>query len=359
MKLRLGFVGGGLNSVVGYTHFVASQMDGLFEVAAGCFSRDAEKNIETGRLDGLSPDRIYSDLGVMLSGNSGKLDAICILTPTPDHAEMVIQCLSAGFHVICEKALATSQEECKAILEVQQRTKRFLGVTFNYAGYPMVREMRQMVLSGRLGAVQQVFCEMPQESFAREGASPQAWRKVDYRIPCVSLDLGVHVYHLATYTAGIDDPSNTFVKTASFASVKKVVDTVALLSDFDADVLVSMMWGKAVLGPRNGLRIRIFCENGSLEWCQGNPESLMYATSDGVLRVLDRACPDLLIANERRYNRFKAGHPAGFIEAFANLYADFHSALVAEETPDDIAHFTGETAEKGIAFLQSLVHSAS
>ena len=358
MKLRLGFVGGGVNSAVGYTHFVASQMDGFFEVAAGCFSRDAEKNKETGRLYGLSPDRVYSDLDEMLSVNSGLLDAICILTPTPNHAEMVIQCLNAGFHVICEKALATSKEECRAILEVQQLTKRFLGVTFNYAGYPMVREMRQMIVSGQLGDVQQVYCEMPQESFAREGASPQEWRKVDYEIPCVSLDLGVHVHHLATYTTGISEPSNTLVKTASFASVKNVVDTVALLSDFDADVLVSMMWGKAVLGPRNGLRIRIFCEGGSLEWNQSNPESLMFATKDGVLRVLDRACPDLLIANERRYNRFKAGHPAGFIEAFANLYADFHGALVAEEVPNDIAHFTGETAEKGIAFLQSLVPAA-
>ena len=358
MKLRLGFVGGGVNSAVGYTHFVASQMDGFFEVAAGCFSRDAEKNKETGRLYGLSPDRVYSDLDEMLSVNSGLLDAICILTPTPNHAEMVIQCLNAGFHVICEKALATSKEECRAILEVQQLTKRFLWVTFNYAGYPMVREMRQMVVSGQLGDVQQVHCEMPQESFAREGASPQAWRKVDYEIPCVSLDLGVHVHHLATYTTGISEPSNTLVKTASFASVKNVVDTVALLSDFDADVLVSMMWGKAVLGPRNGLRIRIFCEGGSLEWTQSNPEALMYATTDGELRVLDRSCPDLLIANQRRYNRFKAGHPAGFIEAFANLYADFHAALVAKEVPNDIAHFTGETAEKGIAFLQSLVPAA-
>ena len=356
MKLRLGFVGGGLNSAVGYTHFAASQMDGLFEVVAGCFSRDAETNMETGRYFGVSASRTYSDLGLMLSDSAGELDAICILTPTPNHADMVVQCLAAGFNVICEKALATSESECKAIISAQQGANRFLGVTFNYAGYPMVREMRQIILSGRLGSVQQVLCEMPQDSFSRDGTSPQSWRKLDYAVPCVSLDLGVHVYHLATYVAGISNPHNTLVKTASFGVLNDVVDTVALLSDFDANVLASMMWGKAVLGYRNGLRIRVCCENGSLEWLQTNPEVLRYATSDGGMRELDRGNPDLMVASEQRYNRFKAGHPAGFIEAFANVYADFHAALVAKNPPDDIIFFTGEAAEEGIAFLESLTH---
>ena len=359
MKLRLGFVGGGLNSAVGYTHFAASQMDGLFEVVAGCFSRDAGKNIETGRHFGVPVSRTYSDLSLMLSDSIGTLDAICILTPTPAHADMVIQCLDAGFNVICEKALATSQAECNAIIAAQQRANRFLGVTFNYAGYPMVREMRQIILSGRLGSVQQVFCEMPQDSFSRDGASPQSWRKLDYVIPCVSLDLGVHVYHLVTYVAGISEPRDTLVKTASFGVVADVVDTVALLSDFDRNVLASMMWGKAVLGYRNGLRIRVCCEKGSLEWLQTNPELLRYTTADGVMRDLDRGNPDLLVANDLRYNRFKAGHPAGFIEAFANVYADFHAALVAKTPPNDITYFTGEAAEKGIAFLESLTLSGS
>ena len=352
MPLNLGFIGGGLNSAVGYTHFVASKLDGHFEVSAGCFSRDPRVNTETGHAYGVASNRVYAELDQLLAAESGILDAVCILTPTPDHADMVVKCLRAGFNVICEKALATSVEECQSIDNAQKETGKFVAVTFNYAGYPMIREFRNMVTSGQLGQVQQIYCEMPQETFSRAGCNPQAWRRRDYAIPCVSLDLGVHVYQLVTYVTGAESPKNVLAKSASFSSEIEVVDTVNVLSDFEPNSLASMMWGKSALGYRNGLRLRVFCERGALEWCQSEPEYLHFSKPDGSRQVLDRGQEDLSVANLARFNRFKAGHPAGFIEAFANIYADFCSVLNGRSDVDAVRHFTTDTAIQGIAFLE-------
>lgn len=358
MPLNLGFIGGGLNSAVGYTHFVASKLDGHFEVSAGCFSRDSVVNAETAKAYGVASNRTYADLDHMLAAESGTLDAVCILTPTPDHAEMAVKCLQAGFNVICEKALATSVEECQLIDNAQKETGKFLGVTFNYAGYPMIREFRSMVTSGQLGQVQQVYCEMPQETFSRVGVNPQAWRKRDYAIPCVSLDLGVHVYQLVTYVTGVKNPQNVLAKSATFGPEIEVIDTVNVLADFEPNALANMMWGKSALGYRNGLRLRVFCQRGALEWCQAEPEHLYYSKPDGCRQILDRGQTDLPVANLARFNRFKAGHPAGFIEAFANIYADFWGFLSGGSDSASVRHFTIEAASQGISFLELIEKQA-
>ena len=256
--MRLAFLGGGQNSAVGYTHYLAARMDGFFAIVAGCFSRNTEVNWKTGRAFAVAEDRIYPSIDALLTRESGHVDAVCVLTPTPNHAETVVKCLQAGFNVICEKAIATSVAECRQIESALTASDRFFGLTFNYAGYPMVREARQIIMTGGLGRIQQIYCEMPTEHFSRQGADPQAWRKKDYTIPCVSLDLGVHVHHLVHYLSGGKQPLTLRGTQASYGKVKRVVDTVAALAEYEDDLLVSLMWGKAALGYRNGLRVRVF-----------------------------------------------------------------------------------------------------
>ena len=356
--LRLAFLGGGQNSAVGYTHYLAARMDGFFEVVAGCFSRDAEVNRQTGRAFAVSEDRIYQSIDGLLSKEAGQIDAVCVLTPTPNHAETVIKSLQAGFNVICEKAIATSVAECRQIESALAASDRFFGITFNYAGYPMVREARQIIQTGALGRIQQIYCEMPTEHFARQGANPQSWRKKDYAIPCVSLDLGVHVHHLVHYLSGGKKPLLLKSSQASYGKVKQVVDTVAALAEYEDDLSVSLMWGKAALGYRNGLRIRVFGERGALEWYQMEPEVLHHATEDGQRYVIDRGQNGLLEASKLRYNRFKAGHPAGFVEAFANIYADFAQCLVGgSETQAITENFSADVAVQGIVMLERMAKS--
>jgi predicted dehydrogenase len=356
-KLRLGFIGGGLNSAVGYTHFVATRLDGLFDVVAGCFSRHQEINQETAQRFSVPQNRCYQSAAEMLSAEVGRLDAVCILTPTPHHAEMISAVLKAGFHVICEKAMVTSNAEAGEVLAAVEASGQQLFVTFNYAGYPMVREAKAIIASGQLGAVQQVYCEMPTEGFARVEANPQDWRRQDYDIPCVSLDLGVHVHQMVHYLLGGRSCDNFTSWEASFGKVPGVIDTVSMTGVYQGPVLVDLKWGKAALGAANGLKFRIFAEHGSLEWSQFDPELLKIADSNGTTQVLERGQQNLQIANEGRYNRFKAGHPAGFIEAFANIYTDFHAALVGSDGSARES-FGVHVATSGIELL-SQIHAAA
>ena len=354
--LNLGFLGGGLNSAVGYTHFAASHMDGLFTVAAGCFSRDADINLATAQQFGVQDNRAYADISELLAREAHTLDAICVITPTPQHLESVSAILKAGIPVICEKALTTSAENASELVALATTKQLPLAVTFNYIGYPMVREAKSIIDSGALGALQHLAIEMPQESFLREGARPQAWRTQDYDIPCVSLDLGVHVVHMAEFLSGGLAHEAVFSAEGRYGDIPGVVDTVYTTLRLEGGVLANLSWGKAALGYRNGLSFRAFGSKGSLFWDQMSPELLVHNRKDGQRHIIDRGQMGLLEANKGRYNRFKAGHPSGFIEAFANIYADLYECLSGRASIEDSA-LSGEVALSGLRRL-SAIHSA-
>lgn len=356
-RLNVGFIGGGLNSAVGYTHFVAARLDGLFDVVAGCFSKQKAINESSAQRYGVAARRCYGSVPEMLSAEAGRLDAVCVLTPTPNHAEIVISALKAGFNVICEKALGTSVSEAEDISAAISESGRQLFVTFNYAGYPMVREARAAIRNGGIGTVQQVYCEMPSDGFARIETNPQDWRRQDYEIPCVSLDLGVHVHHIVDYLLGGSKCRILAVCEANFGRIPQVIDTVSVTGIYEDQVLAHLMWGKAALGSPNGLKFRVFGDAGSLEWCQSDPELLVAADKKGMKRVLERGQPNLHVANEMRYNRFKAGHPAGFVEAFANIYADFYASLVGLDS-DAKENFGVCVATTGLDLL-SRIHATA
>jgi predicted dehydrogenase len=321
--LSVAFIGGAINSAVGYTHFNASRLDGHFKVEAGCFSRHAEQNDISARTYGIQPERSYIDWPSLLKSERGAIDAVVILTPTPSHAAIVIAAIEAGYPVICEKALGTSSAECSQIAEVVKEHKGYLAVTYNYSGYPMVRELKRMISEGRFGRLQQIQIEMPQEGFSRINTNPQTWRLRDYDVPTVSLDLGVHVHHLIDFLSGGLKPLSLVGEQASYGQFPGIIDNVYCIARYEQDMRIQAWWGKTALGHRNGLRVRIYGEKASAEWYQMDPEMLRWADNDGHHYLLDRGSGEAKTAQEPRYNRFKAGHPSGFIEAFANLYTDF------------------------------------
>ena len=212
-KFRLAFVGGAPNSAVGYAHFVATRMDGLWDLQAGAFSRHAEVNAKAAEIYGVPRERSYGGLAELLDKEGDNLDAVSILTPTPDHFGMVLDCLQRGLPVICEKALAMTSGEATKIRDICSEKKGFLAVIYNYSGYPMVRELRKMIRDGVLGEILHFQVEMPQEGFLRvddQGNKPvpQEWRKMDGRVPTLHLDLAVHLHELVTYCKWVGgDPS--------------------------------------------------------------------------------------------------------------------------------------------------------
>lgn len=360
--LKIAFIGGALNSAVGYTHFNASRLDGYFKLEAGCFSRHEEQNEHTARIYGVQAERSYADWRDLLDFEQGRLDAIVILTPTPSHTEIAIAAVEAGFPVVCEKALGTSSQECLQIAEAVCKYDGYLAVTYNYSGYPMVRELRSMIIEGRLGRLQQIQIEMPQEGFLRINANPQDWRRRDYSVPTVSLDLGAHVHHLVDFLSGGVKPISLVADQASYGRLPGIVDNVYCIARCENDLRVQAWWGKTALGYRNGLRVRVYGEKASAEWYQMDPEVLRWADNDGHHYLLDRGSGEAKTAQEQRYNRFKAGHPSGFIEAFANLYADIaeeiHRFINGNNEVKSPYVFGAEHAMDGMRLMEVISESA-
>ncbi len=328
---KLGFIGGGLNSAVGTTHFIASQMDGHFKVEAGCFSRNPDINRQTAERWGISPERNYASFSELLDQETDSLDAIVILTPTPNHFEPVTQALKKGYAVICEKSLTSTISDAINIQEVQKAHNGFLAVTYNYTGYPMLRELKYQIENNQLGVIQQIHIEMPQEGYSRlnrdgEPMVPQKWRLHDAELPTLSLDLGGHVHNIIDFLSG-QNPQQLVALHSSQGRFSQVVDNLICIAEYSGGLSCHIWYSKSALGYRNGLRVRVFGEQGAAEWHQMEPEYLICHDNKGHKTILDRASVDVGVAHLSRYNRFKSGHPAGFLEAFGNLYWDLADSL--------------------------------
>ncbi len=298
----------------------------------------------------------------MLQKEAGCLDAVVILTPTPSHADIVTTCLEQSIPVICEKALAVTSAEAQRILDVRNSQKGFLAVSYNYSGYPMVRELRNLIRTGVLGKIVHFQVEMPQEGFRRVDAQgnkpvPQSWRLSDGKIPTIHLDLAVHLHHLVHYLTGLAPLE--VVSDQNTYGWFDVIDNVTCLCRYTENVQGQIWFSKSALGHRNGLRLRIYGSDASAEWFQANPEELILSFSNGRRQIMDRASA-VEIAGMRRYTRFKAGHPAGFIEALANLYTDIAGCLrqykaTGQWTSEEV--FSAELAAEGLQMFEAMVAS--
>ena len=358
----LAMIGGSHTSAAGRAHFTACRMDHLWSVDAGCFSRNPETNRAAGDYYGISQDRLYPSLDALLESEKDRLDAVAILTPTPDHKDMVISSLRAGVPVICEKALSMDTAEAVEIAKVNDELKGFLAVIYNYSGYPMVRELRRMIRDGELGDLLHFQAEMPQEGYLRVDKQgnkmiPQEWRQKDGEIPTLHLDLAVHLHHLVYYLTE-QRPTEVVSDHASRGDLG-VVDNALALCRYTGGIQGQYWFSKCSLGHRNGLRIRLYGTKGSAEWYQANPEEVVISKATGERIIQDRAV-NAPVAAEDRYSRFKVGHPAGFIEALSNLYADIHTALTQykETGVYESDHVFGtEHSIDGLQWLDAMIRS--
>ena len=359
---RLGFIGGALDSAVGYAHFSACRMDRCWSLESGFFSPQKALNERTAETYGVARTRLHHDFHSFLNKEKKNLDAVSILSPTPLHKSMVADCLRVGIPVICEKALAVSSRDILELESCRSKTRGFLAVIYNYSGYPMVREMRRLIRTGKLGKILHFQAEMPQEGYMRtdsQGRKPkvQSWRLRDGTVPTIHLDLGVHLHQLIRYLTGMK-PREVVADQGKFGWFR-VVDQVTSLTRYDQGAQGAVWFSKTALGHRNGLRLRIYGSKASAEWAQMNPEELLISHGDGKKEILDRGV-GLPLASKPRYNRFKAGHPAGFVEALSNLYSDIHTTLKAykktgRQNSEEV--FDTAMAIDGLNWLEAMVRS--
>ncbi len=363
-------IGGGINSAVGYTHVCASQMDNAWQLTCGAFSSKFSVNSESADSYGVSQERTYDNWEELLNREANTIDAIAILTPTPNHEAMLMTALKLGIAVICEKALTHNLSSMRKIHSVLEKYKGFLCVTYNYSAYPMVRELRTRILRRELGNLKQIQIEMPQEGFIRggKGSVPpavQPWRANDGDIPTIHLDLTSHV-HQMVYFLTKKRPLSVNADHNTFGRLDNVIDDVSAHIAYDDGFRARAWMSKSALGYKNGLSFRIFGENASAFWEQSKPETLTVNYSDGRREIVERGS-FCYTANAPRYNRFKAGHPSGFMEAFANLYTDFANAVTYRKNHaggpmNDLDLYNGayslDTAKEGLELMEAMTKSA-
>ena len=327
--LKLGMVGGGEGAFIGAVHRMAAGLDGDWRLAAGAFSTDAGRNARTGDLLGLAPARVYDSLDALLAGERAlpageRIDAVAIVTPNHLHAPMSIAALDAGFHVICEKPMALNLDEARRIAAAAQRSGRHYALSFTYSGYPLVEEARARVARGDLGAIRLVQVEYSQGWLAQaidQGGNKQAeWRTDPARAGlggCLG-DIGTHAFQLAEHVSGCR-VEMLCADLATHVPGRRLDDDVSVLLRFANGARGVLKATQVAAGDENGLRLRIHGEHGGLEWAQMEPNTLTLRWLDRPAEVVRAGGPGLADTTLARL-RTPAGHPEGYIEAFANLY---------------------------------------
>jgi predicted dehydrogenase len=325
-----------------------------------------EVSHETGEKWRLEASRIYSSVDELIAAEMGRCVAVVVLTPVFEHSVGIGALLNAGFNVISEKPLVANSREAELVVEQVRGAQGRLFTTFNYTGYPMVRELRERIRRGDFGLIKQMRLTMQQESFVKRDASgkpvpPQAWRRKDREIPTVSLDLGMHVVHLQKFLVP-QRATSVISRMDSFGHFEEVIDDVDVMYRCDDGLFVHGWWSKSAAGYANGLSVEIFGSEGSARWVQSEPEVLQLSDTSGTTRNIHRGTAGCMVASEPRYNRFKAGHPDGFIEAFANLYSDiateFDGAKLATGGGTYASEFSASQSLELLRLLEASVRSS-
>ncbi len=359
--IHVAMIGGGVNSAIGRVHEIAMKLDGCFKLVAGCFSRDSKINVQSASEYNIDLSRTYTSIDELLTKESSDISLVVIASPIRSHYEHISKALAAGYDVISDKPLVANRDEFKSLERLINDVDKKVFCIFNYTGYPAVREIRSQVNKGTIGRLFKISVEMPQDSYLRLkncGSEHliQKWRLEDQEIACVTLDLFIHLHSLIHFIC-----EKTLLKLhSSVRSISNVspglIDEVDAIIQYEDDLVATAWYGKASLGSRNGLKLRVFGTEGSFEWHQEAPEQLKMADRYGDIRFIDRLSESSMVMNEPRYQRFKAGHPAGFIEAFANYYFDIYRAIVLSQSSENLIDF--HTVGEGIRAAH-LIHKTS
>ncbi len=364
-------IGGGQGAFIGGIHRIAAALDGMYELTAGAFSSDAEKSRATGVLLGLAPDRVYSSFQELIAQEKARpaaerVQVIAIVTPNYLHFEPAKLALENGFHVILDKPMTFSLAEAKQLEQVAAASGRLLCLTHTYTGYPMVKEARQLVAAATLGTVRKVYVEYPQGwlSNFEEGSDNKqaAWRTDPARSGVAGAmgDIGTHAFNLLEYVTGLQ-----VVKLC--ADINTVVGGRRL--DDDGAVLLKLSNGSSAVlmasqiaaGEENNVKIRVYGEKGGLEWQQVDANTLRVNWLDKPSEIR-RAGTGYVSSFARHNTRTPAGHPEGYLEAFANLYRNFALCVQAQEAgtlpPPEALDYPG-VAEgvRGMAFIENVIAS--
>jgi predicted dehydrogenase len=362
---RAGIVGGGQGAFIGAVHRIAAELDSEARVVAGAMS----SNPQTARASAVAwqLDRSYDSFETMASTEptlDDGIDYVIIATPNHLHLPVAKAFLDAGIHVICDKPLAASLDEANELAAVVRRSGRLFALTQTYTGYPMVREARELVAAGELGELRKVQVEYNQdwlrEPIEQDGHKQAAWRMDPARagISCCVADIGTHAHNLLEFIAGRDVES-VCAELTSFVAGRVLDDDASMLLRLDGGVRGTLVCSQVACGEENNLTIRLYGSKAGLEWHQQEPNTLKVKRADQPWEYY-RTGGGYLGEAATGAVRTPAGHPEGYLEAFANIYRDFMADIrrVAAGEPA-LKNYPGiDDGLRGMRFVQAAVESS-
>lgn len=371
MRLRYGMIGGGPGSFIGAIHRIAAAIDGHCELVAGAFSSDAEKSAITGRELNLNPARVYGSYAEMIEKEKAlpeneRIHFVSIVTPNHVHFEPAKLALENGFHVVLDKPMTFTYAEALALKEIQAKTNLHFCLTHTYTGYPMVKEARQQVLSGKFGSIRKIYVEYPQgwlSSFLEGSEQKQAsWRTDPGKSGIAGSmgDIGTHAFNLAEYVSGLH-----VTRICADINIKvdgrKLDDDGAALLKFNNGASGVLMATQIAAGEENNVKVRVYGELGGIEWKQEDANTLLVKWTDKPVEIW-RAGNGYLSSYAAHNCRTPAGHPEGYLEAFANHYRNFalsvKAALNSETAKPEWLDFPGiEDGVRGMRFIEQVIAS--
>ena len=337
-KIRMGMVGGGRGAFIGGVHRMAAQLDGQIELVCGAFSADPAKSQVSGADLFLLANRVYGSYAEMFKREKElpegeRMDCVSIVTPNHMHYPVAKLALEHGVHVICDKPLAFNLKEARALAALVRKTGLIFALTHNYTGYPMVKEARERVRSGQLGKIRKIVAEYPQGWLASlleaTGQKQADWRTDPTRAgaSCCIGDIGSHAENLAEYITGLQIES-VCAELTTFVTGRKLEDDGNVLLRFTGGARGILSTSQISIDEENALAIRIYGEKGGLEWHQEDPNTLILKWPDRPRQILRTGGGyGFLSAPALKATRLPAGHPEGYLEAFANLYRSFAAAV--------------------------------
>lgn len=366
-KLKMGMVGGGTGAFIGGVHRAAALMDGQVEFVAGALSSTPEKALASGRELGLPEERTYGSWEEMLEAELAlpvgeRVDFVSVVTPNHMHYPVARAFAEAGFNVVCDKPMVHTSEQAEDLARAVEGGGGLFCVTYNYTGYPMVKQARHMVRNGDLGGIRKVIVEYSQGWLAsrieESGAKQAEWRTDPEKSGIAGAigDIGSHAENLVHTVTGLE-VEEICADLTTFVPGRRLDDDGNLLIRYEGGARGVMIASQVSAGEENALSIRVYGTEGGLEWRQEEPNSLCHRPAGQPERVLKRG-NDYLCEEAKSAIRLPAGHPEAFIEAFANVYGAFVAAVrdgasgVAGDFPT-----VGDGA-RGVHFIEKTVESA-
>jgi len=368
-RIRLGMVGGGRDAFIGAVHRIAARIDDQYELVAGCFSSNAEKSMASGADLGVDPKRTYASFAEMAAREARRRDgieAVAIVTPNHMHAPVAMQFLRRGIHVICDKPLTATLPEAKRLAKAAEASGVVFALTHNYTGYPMIRHAAAMVRNGELGDIRVVQVEYAQDWLAepieQTGQKQADWRTDPARSGAggATGDIGTHAFNLAGFVTGLEVESLA-ADLQSFVPGRRVDDNGHVLLRYKGGARGMLWCSQVASGCENGLRLRVYGTKAGIEWAQEDPNYLWVGPLNQPKHRITRggagSGPEA-----GRMTRVPPGHPEGYLEGFANIYAEAARAILARRdgvAVDAAVIFPGlKEGVEGVAFVDACVRSS-